>query len=137
MVQGFINPSNFFSAIQSYCSGLLVGLLPYDGRSTLLRLNRRKNMYGKLVWGHKMVSVSGFKICPGERTIVSMTAAYVGYLLLLLLCSAVVLYQYFLSMNLKSCTFVQRCWLKKKLSGSLLDRRLDFSTRKNHLENRF
>ena len=32
----------FFSALQSYCSRLLVGLLSYDGRSTLIWLDLRK-----------------------------------------------------------------------------------------------
>ena len=35
-------PSKFFSALQSYCPCLSVILLSYDGRSTLIRLDRRK-----------------------------------------------------------------------------------------------
>ena len=31
-------PVQIFSVLQSYCSHLLVGLLPYDSRSTLIRL---------------------------------------------------------------------------------------------------
>ena len=42
-----IHPIKFLSAIQSYCSCLSVVLLSYDSRSTLLRLDRRKNMDGR------------------------------------------------------------------------------------------
>ena len=37
-----LHPSKFFSALQSYCSCLSVGLLSYDSRSTLIRPDRRK-----------------------------------------------------------------------------------------------
>ena len=37
-----VNPAKFFSAIQSYFSRISVGLLSYDSRSTLIRLDQRK-----------------------------------------------------------------------------------------------
>ena len=37
----FNNPSKFFSALQSFCCRLSVGLLSYDNRSTLKRLHQR------------------------------------------------------------------------------------------------
>ena len=37
-------PSKFFSALQSYCSRLSVGLLSCDSRSTLVQLDRRKKI---------------------------------------------------------------------------------------------
>ena len=40
-------PSNFFQPFQSYCSRLSVGLLSYDSRSSLLRLDRR-NISGRV-----------------------------------------------------------------------------------------
>ena len=40
------NPSKFFSALQMYCSHLSGVLLSYDSRSTLIRLDRRKNWTG-------------------------------------------------------------------------------------------
>ena len=36
-------PSKFFSATQLFCSRLSIGSLSYDSRSTLIRLDRRKN----------------------------------------------------------------------------------------------
>ena len=42
-------PSKFFSAIQSYCSRLSVGLLSYNRRLTLLRLDRRIS-FGWVDW---------------------------------------------------------------------------------------
>ena len=36
------DPSKFFSPLESYCSRLSVGLLSYDSRLTLIRLDRRK-----------------------------------------------------------------------------------------------
>ena len=37
-------PSKFFSALRSYCSRLSVGMLSYDSRSTLIRLDHRKKI---------------------------------------------------------------------------------------------
>ena len=37
----FCHPSNFFSGIQSYCSRVSVGLLSYDSRLTLIRMDQR------------------------------------------------------------------------------------------------
>ena len=37
-------PVQFFSAIQSYCPCISVGLLSYNSRSTLMRLNGRKKI---------------------------------------------------------------------------------------------
>ena len=45
----FENWSNFFQVTHSYCSHLSVGLLSYDSRSTLIRLDCRKNMTGNTV----------------------------------------------------------------------------------------
>ena len=39
-------PSKFFSVLQSYCSRSSVGLFSYDSRSTLIRLDWRKNLDG-------------------------------------------------------------------------------------------
>ena len=43
-VQALSLPSNFFPAIQSYCSHLPVVLLSYDSRSTLFQLDHRKKI---------------------------------------------------------------------------------------------
>ena len=48
-VQTATVPSKFFSALESYCSSLLVGLLSYNcRRSTLLRLDRWKK-FGRAI----------------------------------------------------------------------------------------
>ena len=46
----------FFSALQSYCSRLSIVLLSYDGKSTLIRLERRKKI-GRVIYCKKSISV--------------------------------------------------------------------------------
>ena len=46
---GICYPSKFFSSLQSYCPHLSVVLLSYDGRSTLIRLDRTK-FFGRVVY---------------------------------------------------------------------------------------
>ena len=64
-------PSNFFSAIESYCSRLSVSLLTYDSRSALIRLDRRKQSGRTLFVSYFYFNIQGVK----KRTLVSLSNA--------------------------------------------------------------
>ena len=64
-------PSKFFSTVQSYCPRLSVVLLSYDSRSTLIRLDRRKNLvevaYANCEFKDFFLSRSFFRAQPANQ----------------------------------------------------------------------